>query len=995
LCLGLWILSPVGEADELPAGFSLVPISATGNHAIEGHEIVLMGSGQDVTFEIYLRGWYPNPQDDPFLSAHQATIDASGFITALNGYLDLAYTTCQTDSDCPSDEWSTPGQCQEGLCNLPSALYVDKLHPDYVFAGVDALWVLFDYYDSWAVASTVLDLADAVSDPGVAKYAGTLVLRVSPGAEGTFTVGFVDDSSITLFLGTNGVPIPVPGVTPALITVHADCNENGLPDDQDIASGTSADCTSNGVPDECEPDCNDNGIADSCDLANQTSFDCNLNNVLDECDMSAGTSDDCDASGVPDDCEYGWVAQGKLTASDGVTNHSFGMGVALSGGVAVVGAHQDNHAGFLSGAAYVFRWDGTSWIQEAKLTASDAAEEDHFGRSVGANGDTIIAGASVDDDMGYGSGSAYVYRWREGDWIEEAKLTASDGEAYDAFGYSVSINGERAVVGTPLDDDVATKSGSVYVFRRNDGGTPGNSTDYFWLETHKLTASDGAADDMLGGSVSISGTRLAAGRRQPYEGIEDARAYVFRLDDNGTPLDYVDDFWVEEGRVSPLGTPGFDWFGSSVSIFGDRMAVGAPHDAEAGDRSGAAYVFRRDDADTPGDPSDDFWRQEARLIASDASQGDYFGYSVSISAGWVAVGASLNDEEEPYAGAAYMFRLNDNGTPGDPADDFWVEEAKITAWDAGANDYFGRAVSNSGNDVLVGAWGADDLGASSGAAYVFNRLGELPDGDEDSVPDACDNCDLFNPDQLDCQLNGIGDVCDIDSGTSEDVNADGVPDECEHPVEAPAPHDAPKNRYISFAPGTTYAVALQVTLAASEYFPGDVGLVRWVDAPEEMCLLDECSFVSRLSDTPVFRSWAEPVVHIGDCEIVPAATYEIRATPDGVVLTNPFEVATIHKPGSRYYGDVVGIGTGDLPPEPGFTPPNRVVNVSDVQALLLTVQGPTTPSVHTTWVDLHGLDPGTVPNYILNVSDLQRIIFGFEGQTYTETPGQLNPAGCP
>jgi hypothetical protein len=88
------------------------------------------------------------------------------------------------------------------------------------------------------------------------------------------------------------------------------------------------------------------------------------------------------------------------------------------------------------------------------------------------------------------------------------------------------------------------------------------------------------------------------------------------------------------------------------------------------------------------------------------------------------------------------------------------------------------------------------------------------------------------------------------------------------------------------------------------------------------------------------------------------ATYEIRATVDGIVFTDPLEVATIHKPGNGWYRDVVGIGTGHLPPEPGFTGPNGAVNVTDVQAFLLTVQGPTSPSVHTTWVDLHGLGVG-------------------------------------
>jgi len=104
-----------------------------------------------------------------------------------------------------------------------------------------------------------------------------------------------------------------------------------------------------------------------------------------------------------------------------------------------------------------------------------------------------------------------------------------------------------------------------------------------------------------------------------------------------------------------------------------------------------------------------------------------------------------------------------------------------------------------------------------------------------------------------------------------------------------------------------------------------------------------------------------------------------------------WEFGTIAKPGARHYGDVVGVGTGDLRPLPGFTPPNGVVNVVDVQAYILTVQGTSLPSAHVTWIDLHGEGVGSPPNYVLNVADLQRIKFGFAGQRYTETPEQLDP----
>ena len=116
---------------------------------------------------------------------------------------------------------------------------------------------------------------------------------------------------------------------------------------------------------------------------------------------------------------------------------------------------------------------------------------------------------------------------------------------------------------------------------------------------------------------------------------------------------------------------------------------------------------------------------------------------------------------------------------------------------------------------------------------------------------------------------------------------------------------------------------------------------------------------------------------------------------DGILFGTPLEVGTIRRPGTWYYGDVVGDGTGYLPPLLGYTGPNGVVNVADVQAYLLTAQGASTPSVPTTWVDLHGLGDGCPPNFILNVSDLQRILFGQMGQQYTDSPEHLNPGDCP
>jgi len=182
----------------------------------------------------------------------------------------------------------------------------------------------------------------------------------------------------------------------------------------------------------------------------------------------------------------------------------------------------------------------------------------------------------------------------------------------------------------------------------------------------------------------------------------------------------------------------------------------------------------------------------------------------------------------------------------------------------------------------------------------------------------------------------------------------------------------------------------------------DVGITwRIGDPSASTCQpLDDCSgeWFAPVTSSTSYRVWTEDVVHITGCEIVPAAVYQIRGTPDGIHFTESLTISTIDKPHLQY-GDVCG------PMEAGaFTAPDGFVNVTDVQAYLIAGQGGAT-APHTTWVDLHGVsstgiceppDVGCIiPQQILNVSDLQTIKFGFLGQTYVETPGQQDPGDCP
>ena len=179
-----------------------------------------------------------------------------------------------------------------------------------------------------------------------------------------------------------------------------------------------------------------------------------------------------------------WTQAAKAIASDGAANDEFGWFVDIDGDYAIVGAHHDDDSGNTSGTAFIFKRNGTTWTQQQKLTASDGAAGDKFGQSVSIDGDFAIVGALWNSEKATYAGAAYIFVRSGTTWTQQAKLLASDGAYDDRFGYSVAIDGDYAVVGSTLDDDKGTSSGSAYIFVRS--GTS-------WSQQAKLTANDGAA----------------------------------------------------------------------------------------------------------------------------------------------------------------------------------------------------------------------------------------------------------------------------------------------------------------------------------------------------------------------------------------------------------------------------------------------------------------------------------------------------------------------
>jgi len=415
----------------------------------------------------------------------------------------------------------------------------------------------------------------------------------------------------------------------------------------------------------------------------------------------------------------------KLIASDGEAWEGFGRSVSISGNLTLCTILYDFNemAGVASGSVGVFVRDPQTgmWKEEQELTASDASWYDYFGSSASISGNAAIVGArnagstSTPHTPQYdGCGAAYIfYRSAapEGDgslWSEEQILLASDGERRDRFGWSVSIDGNVAVVGSPLDDTGELfDTGSASVYRYN----PDTES---WDEETKLIPSDANHNWSAGADVALSGDLIvvnAPGDDHICPGDPACNAgsvYVFRYNP-------ASGSWDEKQKLISSDIQRGDLFGISVSVFDDVVLVGATGDSDDTlSQHGSAYVFRYD-------PAAETWIEEDKLTASDITGLVRFGNDVAIGNGVAIVGnAEHHGPEGTYAGAAYVFRH-------DPVSGVWTEQAIITSSDIAGWDYFGLSVALSDGKAVIGAPDDDDNGDLSGSAYVF----ELDPGDVD------------------------------------------------------------------------------------------------------------------------------------------------------------------------------------------------------------------------------------------------------------------------
>lgn len=475
-----------------------------------------------------------------------------------------------------------------------------------------------------------------------------------------------------------------------------------------------------------------------------------------------------------------FVQQAYMKASNTGSFDEFGISLAISGNTVVVGArgedssatgvngNQSDNNATDSGAAYVFVRSGTSWTQQAYLKASNTGGADNFGSSVSIDGNVIVVGAPGEDSSAVGingnqfdnsatnSGAAYGYLRSGSTWTLQAYIKASNTNAEDHFGQSVSVSEDWIVIGAPGEDsdssqenNKASNAGAAYVFTLS--GTA-------LIQAHYLKATEPDAGDSFGSSVANDGSIIVVGA----PGEDSAATGINGNDADNSAMSagaayYFQPILIIGGgmtwgtyymKASNTGTS--DYFGSSVAISSGTVVVGATgEDSSAtginGNQannsalgSGAAYVFRG--GIVFPDPTHFVLTQEAYLKASNTEASDNFGGAVAISGDVILVGAEYEDgsatgingsqtsNSAADAGAAYMFARNAGA---------WGQYAYLKASNTGAADAFGHLVAISGNTMMVGAPFEDSYATgingtqfnnsyvSAGAAYTFLIRGNL------------------------------------------------------------------------------------------------------------------------------------------------------------------------------------------------------------------------------------------------------------------------------
>ncbi len=394
----------------------------------------------------------------------------------------------------------------------------------------------------------------------------------------------------------------------------------------------------------------------------------------------------------------------KVTSSiQNAAPHShFGWAVALSNKTGIITApNETTIKGVSSGTAFIYDFSTSSPVMSRQLIPSDGNSFDNFGYSATIDSNVALISAIGDGDNGPYSGSVYVYRLKSGTWIEEEKLIASDGKPGDFFGQSVAIKGNLALIGAYQSSGRELKSGAAYIFRFNGSK---------WIEEAKIYSNDGKTNDFFGYSVALNrdGTAIIGAYGADGKKTKSGAAYTFEL---------IGGKWKQTCKLfAPDGETG-DKYGYSVAIHKDNAIAGAHHKKITNSNYGAAYIYSR---------SGEKWIQHEKIKRAAGTKHDFFGISVDIRDASAIIGASrLNKEALNQVGAAYVFLNTPEG---------WKESRLIQPVDGNDYDNFGLSLSIDRGKAIVGSRLNDNLAIDAGAAYFYDIYEGAVDEIEETIP---------------------------------------------------------------------------------------------------------------------------------------------------------------------------------------------------------------------------------------------------------------------
>lgn len=395
--------------------------------------------------------------------------------------------------------------------------------------------------------------------------------------------------------------------------------------------------------------------------------------------------DSAGAAYVYDYNNSNWELTQRFQSDDVQSSDNFGWSVSLQNNTAIISAPNDDDLGDNSGAAYLFNFDGLSWQQTAKIVAEDSFAGERFGHRVDIDQQRLVVGSDISANAVTNNSFVYIFELINGNWLFTQKLT--EGSNQSQFGSSVNLNGNYLVVGATSYPFCCNKTGAVFLYEYLNGS---------WERQRTIVPASESNSSRFGSSVVITDSQILVGANRHQGGAVNSGSVFWYTNENNNG--------VENDFISIENHGYLNNFGISIKLDGKTLMSGAPDRFFNPELPGSVYVFNKNNLS---------WIQSQKLVASDATTGDYFGHAISLEGDRALISAPkdfvINAEE---SGVIYYFKLIDGQ---------WHEQQIIIPSDPKVGDLFGFSIILQGDLAVVGAPGHfDDL--TAGTVYVYQYL---------------------------------------------------------------------------------------------------------------------------------------------------------------------------------------------------------------------------------------------------------------------------------